>query len=1536
MPSEYDEVYSMIGSPAQSAQQQIVANTDATPDKAVRAMELGQVFGTNPSIVYNDLDGFEQRSKAQLGTAIAQQNPHIQDYINSHPMAAKVSNDDYGQLDRASAAVGKVGGESILGATWKGFKDNFDYPSANKEFQAYSQWLSQNPVFGNLFIRHAAEAGGAALELGQRFFAGLVGGAAAGIGQAYKSAGGSEIGGADLTRDLIQMAQVASPELVHGIGVEVAPATAALDRSIGPWVQARETPPVGVHPVIDAVHAAQADLDQANLTEALREVAGSATRERAPDLFQKFMAQHVGDQHIGVSGDAIRALYGEKLPEPGDGILGWVPRIQEQLQASAATGADIQIPLADYLTRVEPETAKALSDFVRMRPEGMTPAEAKELVPAEEPAAQPAEAQTTATEPVVDAVRSAAGIREVAPTPVPEAAEAAQALPMDQRAAFEKAAAVGMTVDQYGRYQRLLAERLRQDTEAATRRITEAERKRQTAEWQEQAKPIREQVVKDLNADPVHQLNEALRARTAKLDVSALSPEDQAGLPKGYYSKSGMHPDDLADLYGFDSGRSLLDALRELTLREESSGLRHEAFRRQLISAEVERRMEAEHGSLAANVLDSVKEQVLSETQQQLLHEETMALAERSGLQFSLTKEQMEGAIGEAFDSALVRQVDSDRFIADAGKYGRAAEMALLKKDPAEAFRQKQQQYRAFVSARLARRFEKTKSTFDRTAKQFSARALPSVDQEYTNWIHQILLRVGKPVKRSLQDLQESLARGPSGASLADFVSYKEGHDLREVPVADFLLDPAFRRGTEDLSVAEYRALADSVKTLAKNGRDEQRIMKAGEEADLADVKAKMIQQLATFKEKHYDASGGRPLGVLPPRVGHRLRTFLVAHLQLETIFRRWDRGDPRGVFSQYISRELATASNYEAALEREVAGKLRALKDGVDLSEKIPNTLFVEPPTAGRSPELRTYISMTRKNLRTVMLNIGNASNLDKLARGYGVDRQAILDWVGHYAKKEDWDFVQGLGDLFASIKAKSDVMYRELSGIEPESIPLTPLATPHGEYRGWYYPIVYHPLWEGASKKLMGGDALEGNNYVRATVPAGYTKKRSGYAGPLSLDMDTIPYLIRSQLHDIAMRPAVIQASKIFYDRSVRDAITQHYGKEYRDLLIPYLKDVANNTNVRSDVQQMGAQWSEFMRQNMISTLIGFNPGTVLKHGPTAWVNSMTEVGSRDFLREVSGLLSKEAETGENNWQFAMRNSEELQRRHRFYIETIGGAHDDIIPQGKFMSLRESLIRLASTPVSLSDLLSATPTWLAKYRAEMEEHGVHGDAVAAADTAVRRAHGSSVITNRPAVMRGGAAMQWLTSLYGFFNHILNRQVEMVWQAGEAIGAAKQGDFAAAAKQVPGLTAMLFSYVIFPALVEEAVTGLPNEKHEGWLELAAKSLTYTASSSWIGIRDLVSGILAGRDPSAGLLSTLLKSGSDVYRDLSKNHPLSAQKLGTVVKHGAVAIGSLTGMVNAQEGRTGKFIYDYAAGNTHPRTLPQWYRGLRYGTTKAR
>jgi hypothetical protein len=699
---------------------------------------------------------------------------------------------------------------------------------------------------------------------------------------------------------------------------------------------------------------------------------------------------------------------------------------------------------------------------------------------------------------------------------------------------------------------------------------------------------------------------------------------------------------------------------------------------------------------------------------------------------------------------------------------------------------------------------------------------------------------------------------------------------------------------------------------------------------DLAVVRKQMIDQLKAFDEKEFDAKGGRAMGIIPPSIAGKLRMFGIDHLQMETIFNRWDNADPNGPFQQYVLRDLIQAANSESAKRKVYAARLLDLgKQDADLKKSVDNPLF-------RVPGTDQLFKFNRGNLRAILMNVGNESNLLKMAKGYDIPSEQVLAWVHMHATAEDWQWAQKMGDLFADLKSEADVMYRNLSGVAPESIKLSPIQTPHGELPGWYYPLIAHPEFEGKSTRKMAENALEQQGYVRATTANGYTKARTGATYPLALDLDMMPNRIGQMIHDTELRPAVINASKIMYDKDIRQTIANRFGTEWRDSMEPYLVAVANSANYMPKSQKAMAGVSEFLRQNMITTLVGLNPGTFLKHTPTALVQSIHEVGVKEFTKAIAGMWSINERTSESNWQFAMKQSEELQRRHSHFQETLGGAADTLIPTTGFMSLRATVQRYASSPVAMGDLFSAVPTWLAQYTKEIEAGSTPGDALYMADRAVRRAHGSTAITNRSAVMRGGSYSPWIASVYGFFNHIMNRQYEMIWKAGEAIDAVKSGEATKAQAMKAGqqFTAQMFAYALAPAIIEELVSPQTNEEHESWGKKAAKGMLYTGAASWVGIRDIANAMLNSRDPTLGLTTTAFKAVTDPIRDLMKGQPLGPAHAGKLVKDGAVMLGAITGAMPAQVGREAQLAIGAAQGTEKPKGPWGWLTAVRYGTLK--
>ncbi len=424
--SEVSDYLEASGAMAKTAN---VAALDDDPEQAARSLELEEASGVPATAIFGDVDTFERQHKAAIGTSIIADNVHIADYLNSHPMAPRLSHDDLGQLDTASQAITNTGGESRL-AKWlkddsisQSFQRGFgDQPIDTRRF--YQGFVSQHDIDWALHTTRlqAATAGAVSQvvglgEIGMEGLSRVTGGL---LRMGFD--GMSAIFGESAARDLTAMAEMAMMRGDIGVkagggGAEgpmkVGQAATKVFRNLQSALKIADhfpekEPPPGVHPLIDTAKAEQAKSDAKALKDALSESVKSATRDRSPDYYSNFVRQHVGDREIGIDAEAVRALYGDKIPEVGDNILGWVPDLAGKLAAAEGIGGDIRVPLADYLARVDPDVAKELHDHLRLRDGGLTLDELKiGKERAEEPKALSTGEEPTAISAVPDSVFSA-------------------------------------------------------------------------------------------------------------------------------------------------------------------------------------------------------------------------------------------------------------------------------------------------------------------------------------------------------------------------------------------------------------------------------------------------------------------------------------------------------------------------------------------------------------------------------------------------------------------------------------------------------------------------------------------------------------------------------------------------------------------------------------------------------------------------------------------------------------------------------------------------------------------------------------------------------------------------------------------------------------------------------------------------------------------------------------------------------------------------------------------------------------------------
>lgn len=1093
--------------------------------------------------------------------------------------------------------------------------------------------------------------------------------------------------------------------------------------------------------------------------------------------------------------------------------------------------------------------------------------------------------------------------------PLAERAQVLDEPPADPARVFQRANALGMTIEQYKRYEKLIEKRHAEDIAQTTERVTAAQKRVQTKQWKEDRAALRQQVVDEINLRPDIAADNYFAdgvlygtkvEKHEKLGTDFLTEEQRAGLPRDYYRKDGVHPDDLAPLFGFPDGASLVQHLSSLSEVRRQSGMRPIEFKRRMIDLETDRQMRLKYGVLEENILDAVKEQVASETQLNLLAEETIYYGVKSGKEPAFDQAQIKQFVADEFERASQTSVSSDRYLAAAGRAGRIVENTLLKQDFEAAFREKQRQYYATLLARNAVEFEAQVAKFEKLSAKLAKREVKAVEPEYLDFIHELMLNAGIAAKRSLKEIEDSkLHHG--NADLATFVESKrlEGYDIA---IGESILSGV--KPLDQMTVGEMKEFMDAITSLNHVGREVRKIEIAGEKADWADFRKKIIDNISQLPARSR-ASQGRWL--------YKIDASLT---RMEEIAKDLDLRTELGPLHQAVIEPMMRSKAKEFDMMTDLSKHFQETRGSFDhkwrksLNDTIEQDVLHDPYT-------QTAYDMTRENLIQVMLNWGNRSNIRKFVQGAAVakfgrrlDREEFAVYeaqikalIDKHATAEDWQFVQRMWEPFKKWEPEMATVSRNTSGVVPKLIEPTAVETPFGTFDGGYWPVKYDRLGSNISTiedRKPKEDGVFGADYFRAATAKGYLKERTGYVDfvDISTSLEQAAGTMQQTIHDIAFRDSLIQAGKVFYDKGIRAAIRKHYGSEYEAQLVPWLRRIAHQFS--TDDSSI-AGYNDFMRRvriNLVGHALPLNLKVILSPdigvpNPKAWAS---------YLANRS-----------DNVKLAMEKSDEI--RHlvynmdRDYREGL----DRITTDPNVRDIQKKAVQWGFVPIAKVSQEFRIATFVDQYYKALGRGKTEQEAALIADSYVRERHGAASVVDLPAVMQSNEGMKMLTMFYGFFNTMYNWQRQLPGN----VRRREWDSFGANA-----LGAVVVGAAFGAALFNQ------RKQDDSWFKIVGKALLLQPLSTIPIVREAASYAFEGYQPRAPFASLLGAAGS-IYTDAKRAY--KGEPVKKPITHVANVVGLSTGLPLAQVGRTGQFAADVYNRRQRPKNIAEWARGIISG-----
>lgn len=798
---------------------------------------------------------------------------------------------------------------------------------------------------------------------------------------------------------------------------------------------------------------------------------------------------------------------------------------------------------------------------------------------------------------------------------------------------------------------------------------------------------------------------------------------------------TGLHPDIVAEMFGFTSGDELVHKLAEVeTPRAE-------------IDALTDVRMLEQFGDLSSpEAIEKAADKAIhNDARARFVATEANALAKATGQRKVLASAAREYA--SALVSRLkVRDIKPGQYASAEVRAAKSAEKASKSGDLATAAAEKRNQLIQNYATRAAYDAQDTVDKGLRYLKKFEG-DIKGLDADYAEQIGNLLERFDLRKGQSNKAIDKRTA-------LAEWIKAQREAGLEpDIPAA--LENEAFRTSYKNLTVEEFRGLVDSVRQIEHLGRLKHKLLTAADQRAYEAVR----DEIAASIHEH---AQGREADTRTPttnmgRAVQGLKRFWAAHIKAATWARVMDGGKDGGPMWEYFVRNANERGDQETTMRAEATAKLSEILAPVFKLGKMggKGQFF---PSIGRS--------LNREARLAIAMNMGNEGNTQRLLGGEGWTIQQLTPVLQSLTAQE-WRAVQAVWDHFESYRPQIAAKERRVYGKEPEWVEPRPFAvtTADGttvQMRGGYYPIKYDPAAsqraeehadaEGAKRQLQGA-------YTTATTRRSFTKSRAEEVSgrPLLYTMAGLYSGVNDVIHDLAWHEWLVDTNRLLRSHTIDQAIREHYGPEAKQQFKTWAQDIAEGERGADNAI---ALFTGRLRQGVSLAGLGFNVMSAIMQ-PLGITQSITRVGAqwvgRGVLKYAAGPIDLTRQVNEM--------SDFMANRARTRFRELNELRNQVQDQSAF---KEMTGRYAYFLMMRCQQMVDVPTWWGAYEKAIAEGNEESRAVSLADQAVIDAQGGGQTKDLSAVERADPAGigKIFTVFYSFMNTALNIGVEKTMSA--------------------------------------------------------------------------------------------------------------------------------------------------------------------------
>ena len=1085
------------------------------------------------------------------------------------------------------------------------------------------------------------------------------------------------------------------------------------------------------------------------------------------------------------------------------------------------------------------------------------------------------------------------------------------------------------------------AKALRKDVEAEVRAEVEAQPLYRAMNWLKKGETIDPATGDLLKADKGYRL---LTTALAEMYPETMLARPDLTRLRGMTGKEGLHPDMVADMFGYESGDQLVRAI----IDAEPIG--------SVIEGMTDQRMLERHGDLATpEALEAAaNEAVHNEARARSLATELKSQAEMLNPRQDTGRTDVRGrpitvnAITNAAKQFAANLAARRRLkdLKNAAWQHRSAEAraskawqaATAKGDTQAAVQAKRDQVlnNAAVKALQDAQVEVRKilEFFKRVTKGNDEKVVErGRDPDVVNAMRAILgaYDVAPRLEKTALAYMETVAKN-------DPVMYT----ALQPSVQGALLNA---KPLTEMTMEELRGLNDELRAMWALAKSSRQMEVDGNLIDIEEAADQLVERMGEIGIPD-TIPGERGAITDKQEAGIKLQFAKAILSRVEQWSERLD-GKYGGPFLRLVFQPVKDAA------DRYRTDKVAYRKKFTELLKNVAPYLPAGPIEA---PELGYTFGNARDSgaaeLLHAILHTGNDSNKRKLLLGRGwatQDAEGNLDttqWDNFIQRLASegtlnpahFQFAQGVWDLLEEMKPLAQETHRKVFGRYFAEVTANEFTDPFGNVRrGGYLPAQTDSrLVKDAKLRELAEGENESMAYAFPAAPSGFTKSRVEYNQPLLLDLRALGQHMDKVLLFSHMQGAVTDVRRLLTNKRVSYALDRIDPGAYEGMLIPWLnrsaRQVVETPTVgdrklsrflsaarsRAGMALMFANLS-----NTVQQITGFTMAGV-KVKPGLIMNATAR-----FMADPKAMKTTVADA-----------SPYMKDRMLNEVGAMNDAIEEILidptllERGQAWTQRHAYFMQAAVDNTMSPII-----WTAAYNQSIEQGMDERDAVRFADGVIRQTQGTTLPEDISRFESGPGYARLFTQFVSYFNMMANTNATAVKQIADEVGLRK-----GAGKVLYVAIAGLLAPIWVAEAIAHAFRGGPeDEDDDGWLDdwlMAVFGLGtirgLTAQIPFVGqaaqlvvnrFNDNPADDKFSLSPAVSLIESTVSAPSSVYKAIVEDG--NKQK---AVRDVAAAATMITGLPIYGVARPIGYLAGIAGGSIEPTGPVDLARGLVTGT----